>query len=56
MNFRFHNPNTAEATAEYILKIFIEANKEKVEQAIQAAADVMAAPSSCSDENKANHQ
>ncbi len=34
LNFRFHNPNTAEVTAEYILKMFIEANREKVEQAI----------------------
>ena len=43
LNFRFHNPNTAEATADYILKMFIEANKEKVEQAMQDAAEVAAA-------------
>ena len=40
LNFRFHNPNAAEATADYILKMFIEANREKVEQAIQAATGV----------------
>lgn len=40
LNFRFHNPNTAEATADYILKMFIEANKEKVEQAMQDAAEI----------------
>lgn len=42
LNFRFHNPNTAEATADYILQMFIEANQEKVERAMQAAADVAA--------------
>jgi len=38
-NYRFHNPNTAEATADYILKILIEANKGKVDQAMQEAAE-----------------
>lgn len=47
LNFRFHNPNTAEATADYILKIFIEANKEKVEQVMQDAAEVTVAPPTC---------
>lgn len=40
LNYRFHNPNTAAATADYILKIFIEANAGKVERAIQKAADM----------------
>lgn len=35
LNYRFHNPNTAEVTADYLLKILIEANASKVEQAIQ---------------------
>lgn len=39
LNYRFHNPNSAEATATYILKVFIEANSEKVEKAIQEAAE-----------------
>ena len=39
LNYRFHNPNTAEATADYILKIMIEANKGKVDQAMQDAAE-----------------
>ena len=39
LNYRIHNPNTAAATADYILKIFIEANAGKVEKAIQEAAD-----------------
>ena len=38
LNYRFHNPNTAEATADYILKILIEANKGKVDQAITNAS------------------
>lgn len=39
LNYTFHNPNTAEATADYILKIFIEANSGKVERAIQRMVD-----------------
>ena len=42
LNYRFHNPNSAAATADYILKILIDANSEKVERAIQAAADQVA--------------
>ena len=41
LNFRFHNPNTAEETANYIVKIFIEANEKKVEQAIRLATEVL---------------
>ncbi len=37
LNYRFHNPNTAEATADYIVKILLEANRGKAEQAIQTA-------------------
>ena len=39
LNYRFHNPNSVEATADYILKVFIEANGGKVEKAIQEAAE-----------------
>lgn len=42
LNYRFHNPNSVAATADYILKILIDANSEKVERAIQAAADQVA--------------
>ena len=38
LNYRFHDPNPAAVTADYILKIFIEANAGKVEAAIQKAA------------------
>lgn len=34
LNYRFHNPNTAEVTANYLVKILIEANSEKVEKAV----------------------
>ena len=39
LNYRFHNPNTAEVTADYLLKILIEENASTVEQAIQEAAN-----------------
>ena len=35
LNYRFHNPNPVEVTAEYILKVMIEANTEKVEKILQ---------------------
>lgn len=38
LNYRFHNPNTAEATADHIVKILLETNRGKVEQAIQAVS------------------
>ena len=39
LNYRFHNPHSAVATADYILKVFVEASQEKVRLAIQQAAD-----------------
>lgn len=42
LNYKFHNPNSLTATADYILKILITANSEKVERAIQNAADQVA--------------
>ena len=39
LNYRFHNPNTAEKTADYLLKVLFEANTQKVEQAIRCATD-----------------
>ena len=32
----FHNPNTPEETAEFLFRLFIDVNKNKVERAIQA--------------------
>lgn len=28
INYRFHNPNTVETTADYILKVFMEVNEK----------------------------
>ena len=39
LNYRFHNPNTAEATADILLKVFIEANSKKVERAVQEGTE-----------------
>ena len=39
LNYRFYNPNPTAATADYLLKIFMEVNQEKVQLAVQAAAD-----------------
>lgn len=39
LNYRFHNPNTAEATADILLKVFIEANSKKVERDVQEVAE-----------------
>lgn len=38
LNYRFRNPNSPEAAAEYILAVCLSANAKKVEQAIQSAA------------------
>ena len=35
LNYRFHNPNPVEVTADYILKVMMEANTEKVEKILQ---------------------
>jgi hypothetical protein len=38
LNYRFHNPNSAEDTADFLCKLLIEANTGKVERAIEEAA------------------
>ena len=53
LNYRIHNPNTAAATADYILKILIDANSEKVEKAIQAAADQVVWETECDEGDSA---
>lgn len=35
LNYRIHNPNSEEATANLILKVFIEVNAKKVEKAVR---------------------
>ena len=37
LNYRFHNPNSAEDTVEWIVSILIEANTGKVERAVEEA-------------------
>ena len=38
LNYRFHNPNSAEDTADFLCKLLIEANAGKVEREIGEAA------------------
>ena len=42
LNYRFHNPNSAEDTADFLCKLLIEANAGKVERAIEEAASTCA--------------
>lgn len=35
LKYKFNNPNSAEDTAEMLLKLFVDANKPKVEEAIK---------------------
>ena len=46
LNYRFHNPNSAENTANFLCKLLIEANAGKVERAIEEAA------SKCAEESE----
>lgn len=39
LNYRFHNPNTPEETADYIIKLMIEVNQPKVKEALQATIE-----------------
>lgn len=39
LNYKFNNPNSAEDTAEMLLKLFVKANSEKVERAIKSATE-----------------
>ncbi len=46
LNYRFHNPNSAEDTADFLCKLLIEANAGKVERAIEEVA------SKCAEESE----
>lgn len=39
LNYRFHNPNPAERTADVLIKLFVEVNRPKVEDAIRQAQE-----------------
>ena len=53
LNYRFHNPNSVAATADYILKILIDANAEKAERALLDAADQFAREMVCAEGDSA---
>ena len=38
LNYRFHNPNPDSLTVNYILKVFLETDRQKVENAVRQAA------------------
>lgn len=38
LNYQIHDPNSAAVTADYLLKVLIDANKRKVETAMRDAA------------------
>ena len=46
LNYHFHNPNSAEVTANFLCKLLIEANTGKVERALEEAA------SKCAEESE----
>lgn len=37
LNYRFHNPNSAEDTANFLCKLMVEVNTVKLERAIEEA-------------------
>lgn len=37
LNYRFHNPNSEEATINQVLQILVEVNEQKVQKAIEEA-------------------
>ena len=47
LNYRFHNPNPVDVTADFLLKVLIEANSEKVEKAVQEAAEQLPEDGEC---------
>ena len=42
LNYRIHDPNPAAVTADHLLKVLIEVNKNKVELALREAAERVA--------------
>lgn len=38
LTYRFHNPNPAAVTADYLLDVLMESNQKKVQLAVQTAA------------------
>ena len=44
ITYRFNNPNTPELTAEYLARIFVESNADKVADAISDASCIDESP------------
>lgn len=38
LNYRFHDPNTPEVTADHIVKILIEVNQKKIDRILEERA------------------
>lgn len=55
LTFRFHDPNPPGAAAEHILKVFLEVNAPKVEQAIRAAMATGEQEQAVMEQDKAAH-
>jgi hypothetical protein len=49
--FSYLNPDLVAATADYILKILIEENSQKVEKAIQEASNQILGEAECDEEH-----
>lgn len=49
LRYTFHNPNTAETAAEYILRVLIMANRSKLDEAIKKEADHLKSDSPLTD-------
>ena len=41
LNYRIHDPNSVEDSAKYLLKIYIEANREKVDRIIRESLNTV---------------
>lgn len=39
LNYSFFNPNTVEDTADFLLRLFVEVNRPRVDAAIRRAAE-----------------
>lgn len=37
LDIHFHNPNSAQETAEFLIKLFVEASREKLDAALEDA-------------------
>lgn len=50
LNYRVHDPNPAETTAEYIAKVLVEVNRKKFESRLREAAPPGAPAEKCRDD------